>query len=260
MVKSIFCALVVLMSLPTTLFAGTLSDNIRIESKHLGYALQYRVFVPDNLSPSQQLPSIYFTDGQWHLARGGMTDVIETQLKAQKMAPVVAIFVDNRNPDDLSENRRNQQFMCNQQYVNFFTTELIPAIEAQFPVLQNREQRVISGISFGGLNAACFGLMAYPSFANIAMQSPANSEHLKLITDLYRKNDVAPVKMFFSTGTKKDNTKAARKFYRTLKKKGYEINYIEVPFGHTWENWQPLMDDLLLTFFATNSTNEQKKE
>jgi hypothetical protein len=30
------------------------------------------------------------------------------------------------------------------------------------------------------------------------------------------------------------------------------MNYIEVPFGHTWENWGPLQADLLRTFFAKN--------
>jgi enterochelin esterase-like enzyme len=35
-----------------------------------------------------------------------------------------------------------------------------------------------------------------------------------------------------------------------LKKKGYDLNYIEVPFGHEWENWGPLQDDMLRTFFS----------
>jgi enterochelin esterase-like enzyme len=93
--------------------------------------------------------------------------------------------------------------------------------------------------------------MAPDSFGGIGMLSPASDRHLKIVEELYYKNELLPVGMFFSVGKRRDNTKAARRFHRTLEKKGYQVNYIEVPFGHDWSNWGPLLDDLLLTFFAT---------
>jgi enterochelin esterase-like enzyme len=231
------------------LAAGTLSADLRIDSSYLGYALQYRVYVPESTGESHDLPTIYVTDGQWYLDQGHMVDVLDEQISQETIEPVVAIFVDSRNPDDLSENRRNKQFMCNRAYLEFYLNELIPTITANYPVSDSRNKRVIAGVSFGGLNAACFGLMASNTFGGMGMHSPASSGHLKLLNKLYKENRPERLAVFFSVGTKNDNTRAARSFHRTLEDKGYDVNYIEVPFGHEWSNWRPLIDDLLLTFY-----------
>jgi len=246
----IIIGLISLLIFTSTYFAkGTLSDNLRIESEQLGYALQYRVYIPDGVKKDEKLPTIYITDGQWYLGQGNMAKVLDHEIAEGNINPVIAIFVDNRNPDDLSQNRRNQQFMCNKKYAAFYVKELVPTINNNYPVSSNRDNRVIAGISFGGLNAGCFGIMAYNTFSGIGMQSPASGAHLKLLSKLYKDNDKLPLKIFMSIGTKKDNTRAGRKYHRVLKNKGYDINYIEVPFGHEWRNWKPLMDDMLLTFF-----------
>jgi enterochelin esterase-like enzyme len=229
---------------------GKLSDALQIDSRVLGYKLQYQVYTPPGSEGLNNLPTIYFTDGQWYLTKGDLVSTLDREIINGNIKPVVAVFLDSRNPDDLSENRRNSEFMCNQTFATFFVRELVPVISRDYTVSANRQDRVIAGVSFGGLNAACFGLMVPDTFAGIGMHSPANSKHLKLLTELYEKQEALPLKMFFSTGTKNDNTRAARRFHTTLQEKGYPVNYIEVPFGHNWENWRPLVDDLLMTFFS----------
>jgi len=182
-----------------------------------------------------------------------MVSVLDREIEAGNIEPVVAVFVDSRDPNNLSINRRNNEFMCNQKYAEFYMNELLPTIEENFPVSNLRENRVIAGVSFGGLNASCFGLMVFQAFSGIGMQSPASSKHLKLMADLYKKSDKKPIKVFLSIGTKNDNTKAVRRFHRVLIDRGYEVKYLEVPFGHTWKNWQLLIDDLLITFFASKT-------
>ena len=230
--------------------AGKLSENIRIESAILGYALQYRVYTPEGISINDELPSIYITDGQWYISMGEMTDLMDQLISDGKMEPVVAVFVDNRNPDNLRENRRNKQFFCNQNYVNFYVDELINVIENQYPVSKSRNDRVIQGVSFGGYNAACFGLMAHDHFAGVSMHSPANSRFLKELQGQYRSAEKLPLKMFLSFGNALDNLAEGRRFKETLTELNYDVNYHEVKFGHNWKNWKPLLDDALLTFFA----------
>jgi enterochelin esterase-like enzyme len=244
-------AATLLLAVASALAAGKLSSTTRIDSEALGYALQYWVYLPDVPADRAELPTIYLTDGQWYLSEGRMIDVLDGEIAAGNIEPVVAVFVDSRDPDDLSHNRRNDQFMCSQAYVAFFVNELVPAISRSFPVSLDPPDRVIGGLSFGGLNAACFGLMASNHFGGIAMQSPASDKHLKVVERLYRENDRMPVKMFFSVGTRRDNTRAARKFHGALVELGYDVTYIEVPQGHNWGNWQPLLDDMLQAFFQS---------
>ena len=51
---------------------GDLGENQRIHSKHLGYELQYRIYLPAAASAGNRLPSLYVTDGQWYLEPGGI--------------------------------------------------------------------------------------------------------------------------------------------------------------------------------------------
>lgn len=227
-----------------------LSDNIEIVSKALGYSLQYRVFVPDNVE-NKHLPVAYFVDGQWYIAKLHTHQTFQKLIKQQKVKPAILVFLDSRNPKKLRQNRREQQFMCRPNFVKFFTDELLPTIEDKYQTSTKRADRIIAGLSFGGLNAACFGLMANKTFGGIAMQSPAHRKHLNVIMPVYQQTPLLPLKVFHSVGTKDDNTQANRKFHQILLQRFHDMQYIEVPFNHSWDNWRPLIDDLLLFFFAS---------
>ena len=229
---------------------GKLSDNLRIKSSILNYSLQYRVYTPPDMKPDDKLPTIYLADGQWYIGTGNMVDVLDREISGGNIKPVIAIFVDNRDPDNLENNRRNAQFFCNQDYVDFYKKELLPTIESNYPASSRREGRVIQGLSFGGYNAACFGLMAHQEFGGISMQSPANSSMLKKIAARYKATEKLPVKMFLSFGKKNDNQIEGKKFRNILLEKKYDLEYIEVNFGHEWRNWGPLLDDSLRHFFS----------
>jgi enterochelin esterase-like enzyme len=230
-------------------------QNQLISSSRLGYDLQYRVYAPDEVATGDTLPSLYVTDGQWYLHNGELAQLIDEMIRDERIKPLVAVFVDSRNPGNLVENRRTSEFMCNREYAAFFASELVPAISAAYPVSASREDRVVLGMSFGGLNAACFGILLPEVFGGIAMQSPASEDHVDVVRELYQQSPKLPLTMFLSVGTENDNLRAVKRFRRTLEDKGYDLTYEKVRQGHTWRNWKPLLDDVLLTFFAQESAN-----
>ena len=241
--------LTLLLITSAALADGKLTDDIRISSNVLGYDLQYRVYLPDGHEPQDEYPVMFLTDGHNYLRRGNMDSVLDELIGKNQIAPVVAVFVDPRNPDNLEDNRRRRQFLCNEDYLVFFIEELIPAIESAYPVIKNREGRTVMGLSFGGTNAACFGLMGYDIFAGIGMQSPANHPIPNLLP-AYQSLPMLPLKIFLSTGTPNDNTSANRDFHEILEAKHYLMKYIEVREGHNWDNWGPLLDDALMFFYG----------
>jgi len=228
---------------------GTLSPDTRISSEILGYDLQYRVYVPAGNVAVGNLSVLYVTDGPGYISEGRMPRVLDRLIDDGSIDPVVVVFVDPRDPDRLATNRRNTEFLCNGDYYKFYAEELIPTVEQTYPVGMSREHRGILGLSFGGTNAACFGLMGYETFSAIGMHSPANHP-IKGMLPAYEKMPLLPLRMFLSTGRPDDNTRANRKFRRVLEEKGYEMKYIEVTAGHNWDNWRPLIDDVLLHFYA----------
>ncbi len=239
-----------LLANTTSAFAldGKLSANQRISSAYLGYDLQYRVYTPPGIEGLENVPTIYATDGQSYISSGSMHRILDREIKRGNIKPVVAIFVDARDPDNLANNRRNSQYFCNIDYLKFYVGELIPTISDDYPVSLSQNDRVIMGLSFGGLNAACFGLMAPSTFGGIAMQSPAMHPVPKL-PELYATENLRPIRVFFSIGRQNDNTLAGRSFREILEEKGYDVFYKEVNEGHNWRNWKPLLDDVLKHFF-----------
>lgn len=242
--------LLILLLVPYIAFAdSTLTSDIRISSEVLGYDLQYRVYLPDGVESLKNLPVLYITDGPGYIKQGRVPRVLNRLIKQGRIEPVIAVFVDATDPDDSKLNRRNQQFACNENYLKFFADELLPTIEEAYPAATDREKRTILGVSFGGLNAACFGLMGHTTFSGIGMHSPANHPVPGLLPG-YEKAPTLPLKIFLSTGEPYDNTNSNRRFRTLLRKKGYDLKYIEVSEGHNWDNWKPLIDDVLLYFYA----------
>jgi enterochelin esterase-like enzyme len=239
-----------LLLITTTAFAGgSLSPDIRISSDALGYDLQYRVYVPEGIEFAENLPVLFITDGPGYIQQGKVPKVLDRLINSAKIEPVVAVFVDSRDPDDLKINRRNQEFFCNADYLRFYVNELIPVIENAYPIARDRESRAILGVSFGGLNAACFGLLGYETFSGIGMHSPANSPVENLLP-AYAEAPKLPLRIFLSTGSPNDNSVANRKFRKVLKEKGYDMKFIQTDAGHNWGNWRPLIDDVLVFFYA----------
>lgn len=227
---------------------GALSNNIRIESASLDYALQYRVYTPEGYDDMHDLPTLYVTDGQYYLREGKLHKELDRQIEAGTINPVVAVFVDNRNPDDLSENRRNRQFFCNQRYADFYSSELVPTISEAYNVSDDRSDRVILGLSFGGLNSGCFGILATDTFEGIAMQSPA-MHPVPELHDAYANYPKRPLKIFLSAGNENEITRRTKRLKEALEAKGYPVMYRKNREGHNWRNWRPLLDDILLYFF-----------
>jgi len=145
--------------------------------------------------------------------------------------------------------------LCQANYLRFFTRELIPAIEQTYPVRTEREARTVLGVSHGGRNAACFGLLGYETFSGIGMHSPANSP-IKNLLPAYEKSPRLPLRIFLGAGSFNDNTSAKYKFRKVLGNKGYDMKFVQSRKRHNWDNWRPLIDDALVFFYGEPAVHQ----
>ena len=258
MTKAIFALFLLLnSSFVASDYVGQLSPNITITSSHLGYDVQYRVFIPKHYSELDDLPTIYVTDGQDYIKSGEMPRLMKRLVGQNRMRPAIAVFIDSRDTANLSHNRRNSQFVCNYQYFEFVTKELVNKIDSDYRTSPKAEDRVILGLSLGGLNSACFGLLASDTFTGIAMQSPYTFPVPDLI-GYYEKSERLPLNFFISTGARNDGRRQARVLRKALEKKGYPIKYREVIGSHDWYNWRPLLDDILVYYFPQEKLGNER--
>ncbi|GAB5409397.1 MAG: hypothetical protein BalsKO_17620 [Balneolaceae bacterium] len=231
---------------------GTLSTYKFIDSESLGYKIQFRVYIPAEYEQLQNLPVLYTTDGQEYSDQrlGAVPTVIDNLIHLQRIEPIITVFVEPLNPENTNENRRMDEMGLNEDFLSFFTKELIPEIESNYKVNPTKENRVILGTSLGGLNATYFAFSRPDVFDGTAIQAPA-FWYREGIYDIVRNAEEHPSKIYMSVGTIGDNTDDARLMKRLFEQEGIDFIYTEVNEGHSWGAWSAQIDDILIQFFGS---------
>lgn len=229
---------------------GTLSNNFLISSisSNLGYDVNYKVYTPYNYASLDSLAVVYFTDGHEYSnsALGAAVNVLDNLIYDEEIEPLLAVFIDPRDPNNLSINRRIDEYAGNPDFANFVADELVTEIDNNYKTIKNPASRGIVGTSFGGRNSAYFGLVRNDVFQKIIIHSPALNQ--KIIDD-YQNNPKLSLDIFMSTGVIYDTENYARSLKSVLESKNYNLQYIEVNEGHSWGNWRALIDDPLKFLF-----------
>jgi enterochelin esterase-like enzyme len=237
--------------LPAGATRGTLSNNFTIVSSasNLNYTVQYKVYTPYGYNDLSDLPVIYVTDGHEYAddAKGSMILVLDNLIFSGQINPVIAVFIDPRNPTNLSQNRRMEEYRANSKFANFVADELVPVIDANYKTNTNADSRAILGTSLGGWNSAYFGFARNDKFHLIGIHSPAFDE---AIIQNYSNAALMPLKIYMSTGVIYDTQNQARSMKTVMENKAYPLLYKEVNEGHSWGNWRALIDEPLIYFFG----------
>lgn len=229
---------------------GDLQKDLLVNSKVLGYQLMYSIYLPDGYQKGQPYPVIYVTDGYeyMHERMGNMTTILDNLIHLKKINPVVAVFIDNREPINRSNNRRMTELAMNEKYLSFLTDELMPRIEAMYGVSKDPGHRAVLGTSMGGLSAAYFAFAKPGVFGLAGIQSPAFWFRPEIFT-LCDNPGNPPIKTFMTSGSINDRVEGAQRMKAILDKNTCTYQYREVNQGHSWGNWRDLIDDILIYFF-----------
>lgn len=229
---------------------GSLEKDILLNSKSLGYQITYNVYTPNGYNPSKKYPVIYVTDGYEYLHErlGNMHTILDNLIDQKKIEPIIAVFIDNREPANRSNNRRMQELAMNTRYLDFFSDEFVPHIESKYPVSTDPAQRAILGTSLGGLTSAYFAFTKPGVFGMAGIQSPAFMFKPQIYT-VCDNAEKPPVKVYMTTGVYNDAEVGARRMKEILEKNFCAYQYTETNQGHSWGNFRDTIDDILVYFF-----------
>jgi enterochelin esterase family protein len=232
---------------------GNFSDNYRISSEYLGYDVQYKIYTPKLYANLTNLPVIYVTDGHEYADAqlGSMVITLDNLIAQSVIPPVIAVFIDPRNPDNIGSNRRMTEYTGNLNFANFIAEELVTEIDANYKTSANPSDRIILGTSLGGLNSAFIALEKPSVFGNIAMHSPALWYNNQSVLNRYNSADnILNLKFYISTGTINDTEEEASELKSILVAKEIDHYYIAVNEGHSWGNWRARIKDVLVYFLV----------
>jgi enterochelin esterase family protein len=227
---------------------GRVRGAYRLQSEALGYAVNYLVYVPAGYADLDALPTIYVLDGHEYSNddMGSMVIVLDNLIAQQLISPLIAVFIDPRDPNNPSNNRRQSEYIENPAFAEFVAEELVLNIDRVF---KTSETRAILGTSLGGL-ASAYIAVNYPDvFQNVAIQSPAFWVSSDLY-ELYEQSENLDLFMIITNGTPEWDADDIPNFTTILDEKAYPYALIEVNEGHSWGNWRGLVDDILIHFWS----------
>ncbi|MEP2669820.1 MAG: alpha/beta hydrolase-fold protein [Cyclobacteriaceae bacterium] len=229
---------------------GKVIQDILYSSNLLSYQITYSVYLPP--APRKgKYPVVYITDGYEYLhpQMGNLPTVLDNLIADHKIVPIVAVFIDHREPANRTNNRRMTELVMNPQYLQFFVDEFIPYIEDNYPVMTSAENRAILGSSVGGLNATYFAFSRPDVFSNVGIQSPSFMTRPQIYS-LCDNPAGSKIKLSMTSGLINDTSDSGRKMISILENNACTYQYREVNEGHSWGNWKNLEDDILMDFFA----------
>ena len=205
------------------------------------------IYTPPGFSKAEEYPVLYLLHGiggdeyEWS-THGRPKTILDNLYADDKIAPMIVVFPngramkDDRPSDNIFDAERVQAFAT---FEKDLLHDLIPFIEAEFPVKAGREHRAIAGLSMGGGQSLNFGLGNLDKFAWIGGFSPAPNTKApeELIPDPNTVKTALRL-LWVSCGDQDGLIRISQRTHEVLDAHGIPHLYHIIPGGkHDFEVW-----------------------
>lgn len=221
-------------------------------SRIVGDRRDFFVYTPPGFNPKKKTkyPVLYLLHGYSDFANAwsvmGKANFILDNLIAQgKAKPMIVVMPLGYGAPKLLE-RRWQDVGYNelwQQNIERFTDtllqEVIPQVEAEYPVIKDPKGRAIAGLSMGGAETLYSGLNHLDTFAWMgAMSSAIFDDPAKTFPALDAKQAKKIKLLWIACGKEDGLLKNNQEFETWLKSKSIPFQNVETDGAHTWPVWR----------------------
>ncbi len=226
----------------------------RFRSEQLGNERTIWVREPNDAARPSQL--IIFLDGELYRERVEAITVIHELEAESAIGRTLAVFVSVE-----SWEARWKECPCFPPFAHFVSDELLPWIEAHWPVSKGRGDHVLAGLSYTGLAAAFVALKSPGKFGRIIAQSGSFwSDSCWLVGPFANLATPLPTAFYLDVGTRETATNVqhregvlqvmsqidgVRKFRDVLIGKGHPVKYLEFDGGHDFAAWKNTLPEAL---------------
>jgi len=198
-----------------------------------GYAYTYRIYLPPCFSAESQerYPVLYLIPGRssspdsW--LKAGLPEEVDRLILAGEIPPFMIVSTENTESDPQAET---------------LYKELIPAVESQYPIAQERRYRAVAGGSLGGIAAYRLAFQ-YPdtfSSAGIFGAGVISGEETQVRLWLSHMDDANRTRVFMNSGEEDPlMLERARAMKSILDEAGVENQLYIDEGGHHYTYWVP---------------------
>ncbi len=213
------------------------------------------VWLPPRMRTTRRYPLLVVFDGRDYLEYARMTTVLENLVYRNEVASVIVAFC--QSPDRMTD------YAAHPDHARWLVQDLVPALEARYPVRPDGADRALMGASLGAvaalhaswLHPGAFGrlLLQSGSFAFTDIGRDVRHPVLEPVRDFVNALRARPVlsakRVFVSCGVYEGLIYENRSLVPVLQRTGTQLRYEEAKDGHNWEAWRDRLRDGLTWLF-----------
>ena len=222
-------------------------DTVTYKSKTVGTNRKALVYTPPKYSKNKKYPVLYLLHGiggdekEW--LRGGNPQVILDNLYADAKAESMIVVMpngramkDDRAVGNIFDSTKVAAFA---NFEKDLLNDLIPFIEKNYPVIKNRENRAIAGLSMGGGQTLIFGLGNLDTFSWVGAFSAApNTKNPEELVPQPQKARERLNLLWISCGDEDNLLPFSQRTHEYLVKQDVPHIYYLEPGGHDFKVWK----------------------
>lgn len=222
-------------------------DTVEYHSKTVGTKRKALVYTPPGFTKKEKYPVLYLLHGiggdEYEWLRNGQPQIILDNLYAQgKLEPMVVVLPngramkDDRAVGNVFDSVKVQAFAT---FERDLLDDLLPFIEREYPVYEDRKRRAIAGLSMGGGQSLNFGLGNLDKFAWVGgfSSAPNTKAPEELLPDPKKAKERLRL-LWISCGEDDNLMSFSKRTHDYLERYDVpHIFYVE-PGGHDFEVWK----------------------
>lgn len=219
-------------------------EMIEYDSKTVGTRRKMLVYTPPGYSTDRKYPVLYLLHGiggdetEWQ--RFCTPNVILDNLIADgKVQPMIIVMPNGRaQKNDRAEGNVFQSAPAFANFEKDLLNDVIPAIEARYSVIADREHRALAGLSMGGGQSLNFGLAHLDTFAWIGgfSSAPNTKAPDELVPDPAAAREQLKL-LYLSCGNKDGLIRISRGIHSYLKENNVPHIWHVDSHGHDADTW-----------------------
>ena len=223
--------------------SGSLS-KIHVDSKAFQDSRPVHIYLPARFRRNRTYPLLVVHDGLDYLRYADLKNVLDNLIHRQEIPAMIVALTQSAE--------RLTEYTGDVRHARFLSEDLLPALSAQFPLLDDPAARGLAGASLGGV-AALHAASRYPHlFGQLLLQSgsfafsdlghhkkgPVFDPVVRFVNE-YRKSPFSLAeKIYVSCGIYESLIYENRSLVPLLQAQGMQVNFEEARDAHNWENWR----------------------
>jgi enterochelin esterase family protein len=226
--------------------------ELTVPSRALRRDCQVTLYLPARFRRTASYPLLLVHDGPDFLQYAAAKTVLDNLIHRLDVEETVVAFL---HPKD-----RLNEYANSSAHSRFLTSELVPRLETELPLMGKRSARCLLGSSFGAVASLAAAVRSPETYGSLVLMSGSfvftdiGTDHgggevfdpvVKFVNRYRTRPTHVADRLFVSCGVYEPLIAPNRSMVPTLESAGMTVRYVEARDGHNWENWRDRLRDAL---------------